>query len=131
MSPNFRPSANDVSNWKDYLALASRDVGRLHGRLKVQRFDYMPPALQPATPRRLKAPYPVSVAYTEWGARDAPVLLCVGGAANVAMRFSDLAADLRDQYRVVCMDWLGRGRSGWLAARPTTRCPPTPSNCDK
>ena len=31
--------------------------------------------------------------------------------------------------RVVCMDWLGRGRSGWLAPRATIRWPPTPSSC--
>jgi pimeloyl-ACP methyl ester carboxylesterase len=44
------------------------------------------------------------------------VLLCCGGVANTAARFSFLAADLaREGIRVVCMDWLGRGRSGWLA----------------
>ncbi|MCU7375090.1 alpha/beta hydrolase [Paucibacter sp. O1-1] len=58
----------------------------------------------------------MNVAYTAWGPADAPVLLCCGGVANVAMRFSYLASDLSDRWRVVCMDWLGRGRSGWLAA---------------
>ena len=43
-------------------------------------------------------------------------MLCCGGVANVAMRFHYLASDLSDHFRVVCMDWLGRGRSGWLAA---------------
>ena len=106
-----------LSNWKDYMAIASRLVGRFHGQLSLQHFDYQHPThLQPATPRRLKQPYPVSVAYTDWGPADAPVLLCCGGVANVAMRFSFLASDLCDRYRVICMDWLGRGRSGWLAA---------------
>jgi pimeloyl-ACP methyl ester carboxylesterase len=31
------------------------------------------------------------------------------------MRFNYLAADLEREYRVVCMDWVGRGRSGWMA----------------
>jgi pimeloyl-ACP methyl ester carboxylesterase len=44
------------------------------------------------------------------------VVLCCGGVANVAMRFSYLAADLSDALRIICMDWVGRGRSGWLAA---------------
>lgn len=106
-----------VTNWKDYMALASRVVGRFHGQMSLHHFDYEHPTrLQPATPRRMKLPYKVSVAYTEWGPADAPVLLCCGGVANVAMRFSFLASDLCDRYRVICMDWLGRGRSGWLAS---------------
>jgi pimeloyl-ACP methyl ester carboxylesterase len=59
----------------------------------------------------------VSVAYADWGPADAPVVLCCGGVANVAMRFNYLAADLSDRFRVICMDWLGRGRSGWMADR--------------
>jgi pimeloyl-ACP methyl ester carboxylesterase len=99
------------------MAMASRVVGRFHGQFALKHFEYEHPVhLQPATPRRLKKAYRVSVAYTEWGREDAPVLLCCGGVANVAMRFSYLASDLSDALRVVCMDWVGRGRSGWLAA---------------
>ena len=106
-----------ITNWDEYMGLASRVVGRFHGQFAIKHFDYQHPmALQPGTPRRLKKPYTATVAYTEWGPADAPVLLCCGGVANVAMRFHYLASDLCDQYRVVCMDWLGRGRSGWLAA---------------
>lgn len=106
-----------VNNWAEYMGLASRVVGRFHGQFTLRHFDYQhPTALQPGTPRRLRKPYAAVVAYTEWGPADAPVLLCCGGVANVAMRFHYLASDLSDQYRVVCMDWLGRGRSGWLAA---------------
>jgi pimeloyl-ACP methyl ester carboxylesterase len=106
-----------INNWREYMALASRVVGRFHGQFQTRHFDYEHPVrLQPGTPRRLRKPYMASVAYTEWGPADAPVLLCAGGVANVAMRFHYLASDLCDSYRVVCMDWLGRGRSGWLAA---------------
>lgn len=106
-----------LTSWNEYMALASRVVGRFHGHFELRHFDYQHPTrLQPATPRRLRKPYPVPVAYTEWGPADAPVLLCCGGVANVAMRFHYLASDLSDAHRVVCMDWVGRGRSGWLAA---------------
>lgn len=115
--PPVRQRARELSSWNDYMALASRVVGRFHGQFALEHFEYVHPTrLQPATPRRLRKPYPVSVAYTAWGPADAPVLLCCGGVANVAMRFSYLASDLSDRWRVVCMDWLGRGRSGWLAA---------------
>src|SRR5262249_23220893 len=53
--------------------------------------------------------------YAEWGAPDAPVVVCCGGVANVAMRFNYLASDLNDSFRLICMDWVGRGLSGWLA----------------
>lgn len=115
--PPVRGPRRPLTTWRDYMAQASRVVGRFHGQFDLQRFDYQHPVrLQHGTPLRLKKPYNVSVAYTEWGPADAPVLVCCGGVANVAMRFSYLAADLSDRFRVVCMDWLGRGRSGWLAA---------------
>jgi pimeloyl-ACP methyl ester carboxylesterase len=115
--PQVRGPRRVPASWKEYMAMASRVVGRFHGQFALKRFDYEHPVrLQPETPRRLKRPYKVSVAYTEWGSADAPVLLCCGGVANVAMRFSYLAADLSESFAVVCMDWVGRGRSGWLAA---------------
>jgi pimeloyl-ACP methyl ester carboxylesterase len=115
--PPLRGQRRPVSTWNEYMALASRVVGRFHGHFQLRHFDYEHPVrLQPATPRRLKRPYVTPVSYTEWGPADAPVLLCCGGVANVAMRFHYLASDLADRWRVVCMDWLGRGRSGWLAA---------------
>jgi pimeloyl-ACP methyl ester carboxylesterase len=54
--------------------------------------------------------------YSEWGAPDNPrVLLCVHGLTRAGNDFSHLADDLSDQYRVVCPDVVGRGRSDWLA----------------
>lgn len=105
-----------LETWSDYMAFASRVVGRFHGQFRLERFDYVhPAALQPETPRHLKRPYTASVAYTDWGPADAPILLCCGGVANVATRFHYLASDLADHWRVICMDWVGRGRSAWLA----------------
>jgi pimeloyl-ACP methyl ester carboxylesterase len=54
--------------------------------------------------------------YSEWGNTDNPrVLLCVHGLTRVGDDFAHLAASLSDQYRVVCPDVVGRGRSDWLA----------------
>jgi pimeloyl-ACP methyl ester carboxylesterase len=105
-----------LRTWKEYMAVASEVVGRFHGQFRMGHFDYEHPTrLQPETVRRLKRAYTVNVAYTDWGPRDAPIVICVGGVASVAMRFNYLASDLADHYRLICMDWLGRGRSGWLA----------------
>jgi pimeloyl-ACP methyl ester carboxylesterase len=106
-----------MQSWNEYLAVASQVVGRFHGQFELGHFDYEHPnKLQPDTPRRLKRPYKVNVSYSDWGPRDAPIVICCGGVANVAMRFNYLASDLCDSFRLICMDWLGRGRSGWLAA---------------
>lgn len=106
-----------LSSWKDYLTVASQVVGRFHGEFRLGHFDYRHPVrLQKGTPQRLKREYEVPVAYAEWGRPDAPLVVACGGVASVAMRFNYLASDLAEHFRVVCMDWVGRGRSGWLLA---------------
>lgn len=55
------------------------------------------------------------MAYLEWGDTDNPrVLLCVHGLTRSGRDFDRLAAALSDEYRVVCPDVVGRGRSDWL-----------------
>jgi len=55
------------------------------------------------------------IAYTEWGAPDNPrVVVCVHGLTRNGRDFDDLAAALADDFRVVCPDVVGRGRSDWL-----------------
>lgn len=110
-------AASPDAIWRNWHDAAERLVARFDGLYRLERFDYRQPVrLQQAAPRRLRRPYTVPVAYTDWGPADAPLLLACGGVANAAMRFAFLAADLqRDGFRVVCMDWLGRGLSGWLA----------------
>jgi pimeloyl-ACP methyl ester carboxylesterase len=120
LDPAWEPALGfegaDSPLWAPYMAVARRIVGRFQGRYQLRHFDYEHPAgLQPGTPRRLRRAYKVRVAYTDWGPPDAPVLLCCGGVSSVAMRFNYLASDLAPAFRVVCMDWVGRGRSGWLA----------------
>jgi pimeloyl-ACP methyl ester carboxylesterase len=55
------------------------------------------------------------MAYKQWGDPANPrVLVCVHGVTRVGDDFDALAASLSDQYRVVCPDVVGRGRSGRL-----------------
>lgn len=55
------------------------------------------------------------MAYTEWGERDNPsVLICVHGLTRNGRDFDDLARALASDYRVICPDVVGRGRSDWL-----------------
>ena len=57
-----------------------------------------------------------TIRYAEWGAADNPrVLVCLHGLTRVGDDFAHLAESLSDQYRVVCPDVVGRGRSDWLA----------------
>jgi len=57
------------------------------------------------------------LAYCEWpGPKDAPTLLCVHGLTRNARDFDTLAAALSVQYRVICPDMPGRGKSEWLEA---------------
>lgn len=52
--------------------------------------------------------------YYEWGDANNQTIICIGGVANSAMRFSFLAHELREKFHVISMDWAGRGDSGWL-----------------
>jgi pimeloyl-ACP methyl ester carboxylesterase len=55
------------------------------------------------------------MAYTEWGERDNPnVLVCAHGLTRNGRDFDDLARALAADYRVICPDVVGRGRSAWL-----------------
>ena len=55
------------------------------------------------------------MAYWEWGDPANPrVLVCVHGLSRQGRDFDTLAQDLAPDYRVVCPDVVGRGRSDWL-----------------
>ncbi|MBL8518071.1 MAG: alpha/beta hydrolase [Betaproteobacteria bacterium] len=56
------------------------------------------------------------IAYNDWGhPSNQRVLVCAHGLTRNARDFDDLASALYDQYRVICFDAAGRGRSDWLA----------------
>lgn len=58
------------------------------------------------------------MAYTEWGDPANPrVLVCVHGLTRNGRDFDHLARALADEYRVVCPDVVGRGRSDWLQVK--------------
>jgi pimeloyl-ACP methyl ester carboxylesterase len=105
----------DPAGWTAYLAAVETASAPFDGRYRLRHFDYVHPVrLQPGTPRRLQQPYAVPLAYTDWGPHDAPLVVCCGGVANVAMRFGPLALALAADHRVIGLDWAGRGRSAWL-----------------
>jgi pimeloyl-ACP methyl ester carboxylesterase len=55
------------------------------------------------------------MAYKEWGDPHNPkVLVCAHGVTRVGDDFDNLARAFADEYRVVCPDVVGRGRSGRL-----------------
>ena len=56
------------------------------------------------------------MAYWEWGdAANPRVLVCVHGLSRQGRDFDTLARDLASDYRVICPDVVGRGRSDRLA----------------
>jgi len=58
------------------------------------------------------------MAYVEWGAADNPrVLVCVHGLTRCGRDFDFLAQALENDYRVVCPDVAGRGKSDWLKTK--------------
>jgi pimeloyl-ACP methyl ester carboxylesterase len=55
------------------------------------------------------------MAYVEWGDATNPrVLFCVHGLSRCSRDFDFLAQAMAADYRVVCPDVVGRGRSDWL-----------------
>src|SRR5471032_2255219 len=64
------------------------------------------------------------MSYKEWGAADNPnVLLCVHGVTRVGDDFDAMAGALAADYRVICPDVVGRGRSDWLRNPQLYRLP--------
>jgi pimeloyl-ACP methyl ester carboxylesterase len=56
------------------------------------------------------------MAYWQWGdAANPKVLVCVHGLTRQGRDFDALARALAGEYRVICPDVVGRGRSDWLA----------------
>jgi pimeloyl-ACP methyl ester carboxylesterase len=65
-----------------------------------------------------------TMAYKEWGDPANPkVLVCVHGVTRVSDDFDNLARALAADYRVVCPDVVGRGRSGRLRNPELYRIP--------
>jgi pimeloyl-ACP methyl ester carboxylesterase len=55
------------------------------------------------------------MAFEEWGDPGAPPVVCVHGLTRNGRDFDALAQALAGDFRVICPDLPGRGRSDWLA----------------
>src|ERR1700730_2064752 len=51
--------------------------------------------------------------YLEWGAAEAPPIVCVHGYTGSADAFNALAPHLQDRYRILALDVRGHGESAW------------------
>lgn len=60
--------------------------------------------------------------YTEWGSRDAEVVIAWHGLARTGRDMDDIAAHLAKRYRVICPDTIGRGLSQWSPAPEREYC---------
>jgi len=90
---------------------------RIAGRVVCARRRDTENRRMPMTERRLLCLNPKGfheIAYTEWGARDRPALVCVHGMTRNGRDFDPLAAALEDRWHIACPDVVGRGRSDWL-----------------
>ncbi|MCF8197686.1 MAG: alpha/beta hydrolase [Sulfuritalea sp.] len=64
------------------------------------------------------------MAYVEWGdATNSKVLVCVHGLTRCSRDFDFLAQAMAKDYRVVCPDVVGRGRSDWLRDKSSYALP--------
>ena len=71
-----------------------------------------------------------TMAYKEWGdPRNPKVLVCVHGVTRLSDDFDHLARAMCDEYRVVCPDIVGRGRSSWLRDPRHYQLPQYVSDC--
>lgn len=101
--------------WREQERVFREVAARYLGSFTTESFKYRhPPELQARAPERFRKPYKVDVRYLVWGRPGLPLLVCLGGVANVAHRFDELAFALQSGIRVACPDWVGRGESGWL-----------------
>jgi pimeloyl-ACP methyl ester carboxylesterase len=57
----------------------------------------------------------------EWGAATRPPVLCLHGITQTAHSWDEVAAELADAYRVLCLDQRGHGDSDWAADGDYTR----------
>ncbi|MDH5479690.1 MAG: alpha/beta hydrolase [Nitrosomonas sp.] len=67
----------------------------------------------PSVDNKTKKPH--KIAYTDWGNPENPhVVVCVHGLTRNCRDFDFLAQTLAQNFRVICVDVVGRGQSDWL-----------------
>lgn len=108
-------SWGDAMTWEEFELLVERTVAPFKNQFELCFFNYIHPArLQTHWPAHQQKDTPVRMSYTDWGDIDAPVVVCIGGIANTARRWDYLAFALSEHFRVICLDWPGRGMSAWM-----------------
>ena len=101
--------------WAEYEAIFNSVAERYRGKYTTEAFDYHHTInARDAYPEHNPRPYNVKVRYKLWGKPKKPLLVCLGGVANVAHRFDEIALALQTSHQVACLDWVGRGSSGWM-----------------
>jgi pimeloyl-ACP methyl ester carboxylesterase len=55
----------------------------------------------------------LSFHYVEWGVASQPALLCLHGITQTAHSWDEVAAELLNEYRMLCLDQRGHGDSDW------------------
>lgn len=97
-------------SWADYEALAAAVDAEADALRRLGAFTYRHRPTVEGAARQV----PVRTAYTVWEGPSERTIVCAGGIANTAHRFDFLGTDLAGRFNILCLDWAGRGRSGWL-----------------
>lgn len=115
IQPGLPQGWRDAMTWEEYEFLIQRSVAAAEGQFDLCYFNYIHPvSMQGHWPERFRKDTPIRLSYTSWGDPDAPTVVLVGGIANTARRWDFLAHALSEEFHAVCLDWAGRGMSGWM-----------------
>lgn len=76
----------------------------------------MTPDSEPVPDSRFVTVDGVEIHYAEWGDPDAPPVVCVHGLSRNSRDFDAFCRRLADDYRLLCPDMPGRGRTEWMSA---------------
>ena len=86
-----------LKTWDEYMAMAKRIIERFDHQFDLRHFDYMHPVRLQKSRAALPQALPGQDRLHRLGrSRRRPIVVCVGGVANTAMRFNYLAADLAE-----------------------------------
>jgi len=107
-------------DWGLYDDLALLLCEQVVGAFESRYFEWLVPP-SPSDHRSDRPPETRRLHYTLWSGPPERTLVCVGGICNTARRFDFMASTLAGNWRVACLDWAGRGLSGWLPSQEDYR----------
>ncbi len=111
----LRQYDRDKISWDEYAVLVDLVTSGFDRQILRRDFGYVLPAERQkpfgtTTARTIEIP----LVYYEWPGPKDRTIICLGGIANSGRRFDFLGQTLSPRYRIIALDWAGRGRSGWL-----------------